>query len=87
MHRAGRRDPRYLFVPCPSAQKTQELGISVVCFPCSGQEQKDAEKLQKMLMAQALEGRTPGTSLEEGMTDKFILYSREKGGGEQNHSL
>lgn len=70
-----------MFVPCPLAEKTQELGISVVCYPClGGQEQKDAEKLQKMLMAQALEGRTPGASLEEGITDKFLLHSAGKGG-------
>lgn len=58
------------------------------CFSClGGQEEKDAEKLQEMLMAQALEGRTPGASLEEGITDKFILHSRGKGGQEQDHRL
>lgn len=83
MNREGRNNSHYLSVACPLAQKNQEPGIFVVCFLHLGKAQNDAEKLQKMLMAGVLEGRTPGSSLEEGIGG-INLYCTEGGRDGEN---
>lgn len=51
MGKEGRRDSHYLSVACPLAQINQEPGICAVCFLHLGKAWKDAEKLQKLLVA------------------------------------
>lgn len=84
----GEETPHYLFVPCPLAQKTQGLGVSVVCFSLLRRTRtKRCREATEDADGTSPAGQDTWCQLGGGITDKFILHSRGKGGWEQDHSL